>query len=470
MKNPKLKTSFRLIFRLTFLVMFFCISLPWLSKATLVGQEREWVDSSGTFRVVAELVTVDDQKVVLKKRNGININVPLSKLSIKDLDHLQALSKPSSAAGQQQTRSDAQSQPNSNMALRNVAELSPSFEPNSRARPLPRRLASNPTPFWLDFSHRSSADDPPRPEPQRSNELAGAPSDPVKSLNSAQGDRSMGVQDAMANNSPVSSKQSNEFQRNTPSATMRSRSLESGRPSDAGAFPARQSNADAPEGRRPIESAPTTSNETASIRSPNGGTNQEHDLVAMPAGEASQPIELHRTENVAEVRRQLALLNEQWLGKTPEDIRSVAELTLSDDKFVRKLALQLIAKHDSVASFGYILERLNDTSFEVRWLAYDTLEKLGDERAIEPLVRRFRGDDRSKIASVLTSFGSKAEGQIIPFLQDSSRDIRLSACSFLSKVGTTSSIPYLEPLRESDTELLVRMQAKNALRKITSRQ
>jgi HEAT repeat protein len=150
-------------------------------------------------------------------------------------------------------------------------------------------------------------------------------------------------------------------------------------------------------------------------------------------------------------------------------LQRVGQLTLSDDKFVRKLALQLVAKYDSVAGFDLILERLNDKSFEVRWLAYDTLEELADERAIVPLVGRFRGEDRSKISSVLSSFGSKAESQMIPFLQDDSRDVRMSACSFLSKVGTSYSIPHLEPLQESDSELLVRMQARNAVRKITSR-
>ena len=47
---------------------------------------RTWTDRSGTFKVEAEFLGVQEGKVKLHKANGIKISVPLSKMSIEDIE------------------------------------------------------------------------------------------------------------------------------------------------------------------------------------------------------------------------------------------------------------------------------------------------------------------------------------------------------------------------------------------------
>jgi len=49
-----------------------------------LGVAREWSDSSGKFKVEAELISYGDGKVILKKANGQPVTVPLEKLSTED--------------------------------------------------------------------------------------------------------------------------------------------------------------------------------------------------------------------------------------------------------------------------------------------------------------------------------------------------------------------------------------------------
>ncbi|KAK2740393.1 cytoskeletal protein binding protein [Myotisia sp. PD_48] len=50
---------------------------------------RKWTDRSGTFTVVAEFVGLADGKMHLHKQNGIKIAVPVSKMSIEDLEFVE---------------------------------------------------------------------------------------------------------------------------------------------------------------------------------------------------------------------------------------------------------------------------------------------------------------------------------------------------------------------------------------------
>jgi hypothetical protein len=55
---------------------------------------RTWQDASGKFDVEATLVGVKDDKVTLKKKDGKQITLPVSKLSDEDQEYLKAQSKP----------------------------------------------------------------------------------------------------------------------------------------------------------------------------------------------------------------------------------------------------------------------------------------------------------------------------------------------------------------------------------------
>ena len=61
------------------ILVVFCLPSLWPVHA------REWTDNSGTHKIEADLVKLDDQLVVLKKSDGKVLSVPLTRLS--DADH-----------------------------------------------------------------------------------------------------------------------------------------------------------------------------------------------------------------------------------------------------------------------------------------------------------------------------------------------------------------------------------------------
>ena len=316
-----------------------------------LGQERTWIDDTGKNRIEAEFLGVE-KSVRLRKKNGVIITVPYSRLSPADIAFLERMEASGKAT-------IAKRQPVSEDANKNANSL-----PNSSPDAVANKVQSN--------SNTSS--NPVRPKSQ-------AKSQPQANLTLPP-----------ANNSP-----------RTPSKTVA----------------------------------------------------------------ATQDVD---EAELAIVRLQLQDLEKEWPANANEALlKEVASYMDISDKQIRGRALALLGKNDPNNSFDVILGRLDDASFEVRWQASDILESLGDRRAIDPLIERFNGEDCSKIASVLQTFGSDIEEKIIPFLNDPSVDVRLSACDLLGTIGSTQSVASLEELRENATELAVRMQAQSALREIAAR-
>ncbi|PGH08283.1 hypothetical protein AJ80_07879 [Polytolypa hystricis UAMH7299] len=50
---------------------------------------RKWTDRSGTFNVAAEFIGLNDGKIHLHKQNGVKIAVPVSKMSVEDLEYVE---------------------------------------------------------------------------------------------------------------------------------------------------------------------------------------------------------------------------------------------------------------------------------------------------------------------------------------------------------------------------------------------
>jgi hypothetical protein len=69
----------------------------WLVTAS-PGWAREWKDNTGRFSVEAELVKVQEDSVLLKKADGVVIEVPLKRLGQADLGYLESLSEPDEPA------------------------------------------------------------------------------------------------------------------------------------------------------------------------------------------------------------------------------------------------------------------------------------------------------------------------------------------------------------------------------------
>lgn len=69
-----------------------------LTTLAAQAEPRQWKDTSGQFAVIAELIEEKEDVVVLRKDNGVVIEVPILKLSTGDREYLQSLSQPAPAA------------------------------------------------------------------------------------------------------------------------------------------------------------------------------------------------------------------------------------------------------------------------------------------------------------------------------------------------------------------------------------
>src|SRR3954447_6037028 len=67
---------------------------PLLGLSLAVAAPRPWTDTTGMFRVEAELVAIRNGRVVLEKADGSIITVPLEKLSAADQEYLKSLDRP----------------------------------------------------------------------------------------------------------------------------------------------------------------------------------------------------------------------------------------------------------------------------------------------------------------------------------------------------------------------------------------
>ncbi len=174
--------------------------------------------------------------------------------------------------------------------------------------------------------------------------------------------------------------------------------------------------------------------------------------------------------NFTKVRMALNQLKSGWpKSPTGELIEELAVCFQAPNKFVRLIALELLASHDLLGSREFALAGTSDSSLDVRWLAYDCLGAIADDYSIEQLTKKLVGEDSGKVCSVLKKLGAPAEVHVSPLLKESHRETRLAACGLLAHIGTEESIPLLQEIVESDPETVVQSQAKNALRGIESR-
>src|SRR5262245_2764712 len=73
-------------------------SLVLLLLLAASADAREWSDTTGKFKVEAELVDVTSDVVRLKKAPGDEVNIPLAKLSKGDQEHINKLLSLATAA------------------------------------------------------------------------------------------------------------------------------------------------------------------------------------------------------------------------------------------------------------------------------------------------------------------------------------------------------------------------------------
>ena len=186
----------------------------------------------------------------------------------------------------------------------------------------------------------------------------------------------------------------------------------------------------------------------------------------LPAKIREHALVLHKRPNVIDVGQSFYALS-QFDSLPPVAVQLIRETSQSNNKYYRIQSLKLLAIFDAVESFDLILDAISDQAFSVRMIALEVLEHLKDPRAVDQLVARFPGRDRSKIAIVLTAYGSSVEEKVFPLLKHQNKTVIADAVRLLEKIGTEKSIEQLTPLL--DSKVVIRMQARSSIDNIRKR-
>lgn len=112
-----------------------------------------------------------------------------------------------------------------------------------------------------------------------------------------------------------------------------------------------------------------------------------------------------------------------------------------------------------------IIELLKDQNWIVREGAVQVLEKIGDTRAIYPLIEALKDTNIQKISDALRSIGPESFKPLIEALQNKDSRIRGGAAIVLGKMKNPAAIDALNKIRE-DKDPVVRQSADSAINRI----
>ncbi len=364
---------------------------------TAIAQEitRIWSDDSGTFSTEAKLLKINESSVSLEKANGVEIEVPLARLSRFDVEFLKGLQQKAQPAVMQRHAIDASLVDRDPPVLQQIPET-------DHQSLLPR------APEKEIVTHFGNPHPPGKEAPAAGSFAASGSfqAAPIKSLDVS----------------------------------------------------------------KPLLSDVTT-NIQPGPRERSLWEVSTQDIERLPEPYRTTARNLSDINQRKTVREGLMSLNSDWPDQEyPALTKLIRGLADSPDATARKQVVDLLAQHDAKASLGILLDGTQDKSFFVRWACYDWLEKLGDPRAIEPLVKQLESDEPTQAVTAVISFGTAAESHVVPLINHESTEIQMTACSVLAEIGSIDSIPTLETAAKNSSSVKVRMQARNAIERIKQRE
>ena len=158
------------------------------------------------------------------------------------------------------------------------------------------------------------------------------------------------------------------------------------------------------------------------------------------------------------------------LVERQESVLKVLEKLVKDkDHTRRKLGIDALGTWGRPESVPVVIASLQDPALLVKLAAVDTLGKLKDERAAEPLAKVLPDPGlRAPAAKALQSLGAKAEKAVLELLKHSNPEIRLEGCRLLKDIGTADSLPALQSASK-DVDKAVATLAKEAETAIKNR-
>jgi HEAT repeat protein len=154
--------------------------------------------------------------------------------------------------------------------------------------------------------------------------------------------------------------------------------------------------------------------------------------------------------------------------------------TLSDNDPVLRSAARALSRIGDERAIEPLIRLLADREYEVRKSAIYALGWIGDERAIGPLVNVMKDQNESPTvrgvaAEAFANIGDKSGVEpLIDALEDSSAEVRFWAAFALGQLGDPRALPKLERLVATDKEIVlgwwsVSKEAAEAIEAIKSR-
>lgn len=168
----------------------------------------------------------------------------------------------------------------------------------------------------------------------------------------------------------------------------------------------------------------------------------------------------------AAIRLQQAVV----LVERQEAVLKVLEKVVKDkDHTRRKQGIDALGTWGRPESVPLVIECLQDPALLVKLAAIDTLGKLKDERAAEPLAKLVADPGpRAQAVKALQSLGAKAERAVRELLKHSAPEVRLEGCRLLKELGTADSLPALQSASK-DADKAVAASAREAEAAISRR-
>lgn len=148
-----------------------------------------------------------------------------------------------------------------------------------------------------------------------------------------------------------------------------------------------------------------------------------------------------------------------------DNIKRLIDTLGDEDELVREQAsesLELIGE----PAVEPLIEGLNNPNKNIRRCSARILGELGDDRAIEPLIENLRDDNkwvRRDTSGALSKMGDPATEPLIGLLDDSDWRVRGAAAWGLGRIGNRKAVEPLIKILLEDENGFVRSGAANAL-------
>ncbi|NUN15880.1 MAG: PilT/PilU family type 4a pilus ATPase [Myxococcales bacterium] len=147
------------------------------------------------------------------------------------------------------------------------------------------------------------------------------------------------------------------------------------------------------------------------------------------------------------------------------------ELMYHEDPQIRSSALMFATNFNDPKMVEAVCHLLHDKDWWTRVVAMDTLGRLGDERAVDALIKSLEDEEvRWSAVDALTRIGSpRSLAPVARLLSDNVKEIRLEVIRALEVYNDPRVLPLLKRTLEGDPEVDVRERALEAYKSITER-